>query len=170
MTKAAFSDDAILQVTRQVLARFDGQLGALLPILHAIQHVIGYIPPVAVPVLAENLQRSRAEIQGVISFYPHFRQTPAGRHMLEICRAEACQAVGGEALAEQARQALGCEFHSTRSDGAITLAPVYCLGLCAQSPALMLDGQPHARMDEDKLHALLAERGVLTQTTSGAAT
>jgi len=73
MTKAAFSDDAILQVTRQVLARFDGQLGALLPILHAIQHVIGYIPPVAVPVLAENLQRSRAEIQGVISFYPHFR-------------------------------------------------------------------------------------------------
>jgi len=107
MKKAALSDDAMLQVTRQVLARFDGQLGTLLPILHAIQQVIGHIPALAVPVIAEALQRSRAEIQGVISFYPHFRQTPAGRHVLEICRAEACQAMGGEALAERARQQLG---------------------------------------------------------------
>jgi len=161
MNKTVFSDDAMLQVTRQVLTRFEGQQGTLLPILHAIQQVLGYIPAISVPVLAQALQRSRAEIQGVISFYPHFRQTPAGRHVLGICRAEACQAMGGEALAESARQQLGCDFHSTRSDGGVTLEPVYCLGLCAQSPALMLDGQPHARMNPEKLDALLVECGVL---------
>lgn len=159
--KAPLSDDAIQQVTQQALARFDGQKGTLLPILHAIQHAIGYIPAASVPLIAEALQRSRAEIQGVISFYPHFRQTPAGKHVLEICRAEACQSMGGEHLAEQARQKLGCDFHATRSDGAVSLEPVYCLGLCAQSPAIMLDGQPHARMTPEKLDALLAREGVL---------
>jgi len=159
--KVVLSEDAISQITRQVLARFENQRGALLPILHAIQHVIGHIPASSVPILADSLQRSRAEIQGVISFYPHFRQTPAGRHVLEICRAEACQSMGGEALAQIARESLGCDFHTTRSDGAVTLEPVYCLGLCAQSPALMLDGQPHARMNPEKLTTLLSERGVL---------
>lgn len=158
--KAPLSEDAILQVTRQVLERHEGRLGTLLPILHDVQHAVGYIPAVSVPVIAQALQRSRAEVQGVISFYPHFRETPAGRHVLEICRAEACQSMGAEELAEQASRKLGCDFHSTRSDGAISLEPVYCLGLCAQSPAIMLDGKPHARMTPERLDALLAEQGV----------
>jgi len=158
--KAPLSEDAILQVTRQVLERHEGQQGALLPILHGIQHAVGYIPEASVPVIAQALQRSRAEVQGVISFYPHFRQTPAGRHVLEICRAEACQAMGAERLAEHASRTLECDFHATRSDGAVSLEPVYCLGLCAQSPAIMLNGRPHARMTPERLEALLAEQGV----------
>src|SRR5690606_25333005 len=149
------SHETVQQVTRQAVQQYEGQLGNLLPILHAIQHVLGCIPASAVPLLAQALQRSRAEIQGVISFYPHFRETPAGAIVLEVCRAESCQAMGGNALAEHARQRLGCDFHGTTANGAVTLEPVYCLGLCAQSPAVMLNGQPHARMTPEKLDRLL---------------
>ena len=158
--KAPLSEDAILQVTRQVLERHAGRPGTLLPILHDIQHAVGYIPAESVPVVAQALQLSRAEVQGVISFYPHFRQTPAGRHVLEICRAEACQAMGAERLADHASRKLGCEFHATCTDGSVSLEPVYCLGLCAQSPAIMLNGKPHARMTPERLDTLLAEQGV----------
>lgn len=149
------SDVAVQQLARQVLRRHEGQQGSLLPILHAIQHALGYIPASIVPILEEALQLSRAEIHGVISFYPHFRQTPAAPVILEICRAEACQSVGGDALAEYAQRKLGCDFHSTAKNGAVTLEPVYCLGLCAQSPAIMINGQPHARVTAAKLDQLL---------------
>ncbi|HEY9279346.1 MAG TPA: formate dehydrogenase subunit gamma [Eoetvoesiella sp.] len=153
-------EETIQEVTRQALQHYKGQAGNLLPILHAIQHALGYIPASAVPALATDLQLSRAEIHGVISFYAHFREKPAGRVVLEVCRAESCQAMGGELLAEHARQTLGCEFHSTASNGQVTLEPVYCLGLCAQSPAIMIDGQPYARMTPAKLDQLLSAKGI----------
>ena len=131
------------------------QPGPLLPVLHAVQHELGCIPAEAVQTIAEALNLSRAEVHGVITFYPHFRSAPAGRHVIEICRAESCQAMGGEQLAEHARHALGCDFHASTPDGEFTLEPVYCLGLCAQSPAIMIDGQ--ARVTRDKLDRLLAQ-------------
>lgn len=159
-TTSGPSPDAVRQVTQQALQHYAGQAGNLLPILHAVQHALGCVPESAIPVLADALQLSRAEIHGIISFYPHFRTEPAGRVVLEVCRAESCQAMGGDQLAEHARQRLGCEFHATSADGQATLEPVYCLGLCAQSPAVMLDGQPHARMTSAKLDRLLSAKGV----------
>lgn len=148
-------DALVAQLAKQVLQRHEGQQGNLLPILHDVQHALGCIPAGIVPVLGEALQLSRAEIHGVISFYPHFRTSPAAPVVLEVCRAEACQSMGGNALAEHAQHTLGCDFHSTSKNGAVTLEPVYCLGLCAQSPAVMLNGQPHARMTPAKLDQLL---------------
>ncbi|MBB5215199.1 formate dehydrogenase subunit gamma [Parapusillimonas granuli] len=153
------SAPAVETVTRQAIARHAGMQGNLLPILHAIQHALGCIPAGAVPVLAQALQLSRAEIHGVIRFYPHFRQRPAGPVRLEICRAESCQAMGANALADHARRHLACDFHETSPDGKVTLEPVYCLGLCAQSPAVMVNGQPHARVTPQKLDRLLQAQG-----------
>jgi len=154
------SKETVAEVARQALAHYQDQPGNLLPVLHAIQHALGCIPASAVPVLAEALQLSRAEIHGVISFYPHFRQTPAAPVLLELCRAESCQARGGEHLAEHARQRLGCDFHEQSANRAVTLEPVYCLGLCAQSPAVMINGRPHARVTPQKLDQLLNAEGV----------
>lgn len=137
-----------------ILARHQGREGALLPILHDVQEALGCIPPELVPEIAAALQLSRAEVQGVITFYPFFRSVPAGRHHIEVCQAEACQAMGAAALAEHVQQSLGCAFHATRADGAVTVAPVYCLGLCAQSPAIMIDGQPHARVTPERFDRL----------------
>lgn len=159
-SEATPPDQAVRQVALQALQRYQGQAGNLLPVLHAVQEVLGYIPSSAVPVLAEAMQLSRAEIHGVISFYAHLRDKPPGKVVLEICRAEACQAMGAEGLAEHARRHLGCEFHATTADGRVTLEPVYCLGLCAQSPSVMIDGRPHARMTPDKLDQLLRDKGV----------
>ncbi|ANY17099.1 formate dehydrogenase subunit gamma [Bordetella pseudohinzii] len=147
-----------IATARQLAARHAGQPGALLPLLHAVQEALGHIPAETVAVIAEALSLSRAEVHGVLTFYPHFRGEPGGRHTLQICRAEACQAMGGEAIAAHARSRLGCDFHGTSADGAFSLEPAYCLGLCAQSPALMLDGQPHARMTAARLDRLL-EKG-----------
>lgn len=123
--------------------------GALLPILHGIQDALGFIPPEAVPLIARDLNLSRAEIHGVISYYAHFRQTPPGRHVVRVCCAEACQAVGGQALAEHAR---------TRLAGSeLSFEPVYCLGLCACGPALQIDETTlHAQVTPEKFDALLA--------------
>ena len=148
------------QVVDAAVARYAGEPGNLLPILHAVQDAIGYIPPAAVPRLAEALQRSRAEIHGVIHFYSHLRDQPAGDTVIEICRAEACQAMGAERLADHARQRLACDFHHTTADGRVTLEPVYCLGLCAQSPAIAINGRPYVRVNPDRLDLLLAEHGV----------
>lgn len=142
-------------IAAQVAEHWKGQQGALLPVLHDIQHELGCIPADAVPTIAQALNLSRAEVHGVISFYPHFRTEPAGRHVLEICRAEACQAMGADQLIKHAHDTLGCDFHHTTSDGTLTLEPVYCLGLCAQSPAVMLDGKPYARVTPDKLNRLI---------------
>lgn len=156
LSDAQSSASVPVAVAARVSTRLQHQPGALLPILHEIQHELGYIPPEAVPTIAAALNLSRAEVHGVITFYPHFRSEPAGRHTLEVCRAESCQAMGGEALAVHARRRLGCDFHATSADDEFSLEPVYCLGLCAQSPAVMIDGRPHARVTPDRLDRLLA--------------
>jgi formate dehydrogenase subunit gamma len=130
--------------------------GALLPILHAVQDVLGFVPPAAVPVIANRLNLSRAEVHGVLTFYHHFRTTPPGRHVLRLCRAEACQAMGGVALERTLRERLGIGYHETTADGAVTLEPVYCLGNCATAPSLQLDGELHGRVTADRLANLLA--------------
>lgn len=130
--------------------------GALLPLLHEVQHALGYVPPDAVPVIAEALNLSRAEVHGVVSFYHDFRDHPSGRHVMKICLAESCQAVGCDALMTLAQQRLGVELHGTTQDGAITLEPVYCLGNCALSPALMVDHDVHGRVTPEKFDALVA--------------
>ncbi len=131
--------------------------GALLPILHALQKEFGYIDREVEPLIAEILNISRAEVHGVVTFYHDFRQKPAGRHVLRLCRAESCQAHGSDALAARAEARLGIAFGDTAADASVTLEPVYCLGLCSVSPAAMLDGRVVARLDEKMLDALLAE-------------
>ncbi|WP_420798321.1 formate dehydrogenase subunit gamma [Meridianimarinicoccus roseus] len=133
--------------------------GPLLPILHALQEAYGHVPEAARPLIAEALNISRAELHGVISFYHDFREVPAGRHVVKICRAEACQAVGGTSLADAALDRLGVGWHGTTANGAVTIEPVYCLGLCACGPAAMVDGQVVGRLDAARLDALLTEAG-----------
>lgn len=147
----------VLNTVRAVLARRAGELGALLPILHEVQDALGYVPSQAVPEIASALNLSRAEVHGVVTYYHHFRDHAPGRHVLQVCRAEACQAMGGDALLAHAQLRLGCGVHATSADGEFTLEPVFCLGLCASAPALMLDDQPHARVTPKELDALLAE-------------
>ncbi len=149
------ASDAVKQAALNAVNRYAGQKGNLLPVLHDIQHTLGYIPDEAVPVLSEALQLSRAEIHGVITFYPHFHSKPMAPTVLEMCRAESCQAMGANRLIDHARQKLGCDFHETSQNGQVSLEPVYCLGLCAQSPAVMVNGQPHARVTPAKLDKLL---------------
>ena len=143
-----------------VLADHPPAPGALLPLLHALQERLGHVPAEAVPVIAEHLNLSRAEVHGVVSYYHFFRQQPPGRTVLQVCRAEACQSRGADSLLAHAEKRLGCASHGTRADGAVTLEPVYCLGLCASSPALMLNDRLHARMSAAKLDALLAKEGL----------
>src|SRR4051812_27020347 len=113
-----------IDLLADIIAKHKALPGALLPILHAVQDAVGYIPPDAVPLIAEGLNLSRAEVHGVVTYYRHFRQKPAGRHVVQLCRAEACQAVGAEKLAAYAVAALGCGFHETTEDGTFTLEPV----------------------------------------------
>jgi formate dehydrogenase subunit gamma len=133
--------------------------GALLPILHALQEEFGHVPEAATPVIVEALNISKAELHGVISFYHDFRDHPAGRHVLKICRAEACQAVGANVLAEATLKKLGLDWHGTTANGALTIEPVYCLGLCACGPAAMLDDKVVGRVTQERMSALLAEAG-----------
>lgn len=133
--------------------------GPLLLVLHAVQRRLGFVPAEAVPYIAERLNLSRAEVHGVLSFYHHFRSAAPGRHVIQICRAESCQAMGAEHLAHWAQERLGVRFHETTPDGAFSLEPVYCLGNCACSPAVMIDEQLFGRVSPEQLEALLAERG-----------
>jgi formate dehydrogenase subunit gamma len=144
-----------LPVIQRILARDKDTPGALLPILHAVQHEIGYIPDASVPEIAHALNLSLAEVRGVISFYHDFRTAPPARHTLRLCRAESCQSRGAEALAAQLREQLALDDHGTSADGSISLRPVYCLGACACSPALELDGQVHARLTPERLRDLV---------------
>ena len=150
------SEDIAARV-EEILRAHDGLEGPLLPVLHAVQGVFGFIPRDALPVIAQHLNLSRAEVHGVISFYHDFREEPAGRHVLKLCRAEACQAMGADRVAAHAREALGIGWHQTTSDGAVTLEPVFCLGLCACAPAALVDGRVLGRVDEARLNALIAE-------------
>lgn len=129
--------------------------GPLLPVLHALQAEFGWIPDAAVPLVAERLNLSRAEVHGVLTFYHDFRRTPPAPRNLKICRAEACQAMGGEHLAAHARGRLQTDFHGTSADGQVNLDPVYCLGNCAAAPAVMLDGRLIGRVTPARLDALL---------------
>ena len=131
--------------------------GALLPILHAVQDALGYIPEAAVPVIAHGLNQSRAEVHGMLSFYHYFRTRPSGRHIVYLCRAEACQSMGARELEGQVKQRLGIDFHETTTDGAFTLEPVYCLGNCACAPSVMVDKTLHGRVDAERFEALLVE-------------
>lgn len=142
---------------RRIVGDLKGRPGPLIEVLHAIQAELGYVPPAAVPLVAAELNLSRAEVHGVVSFYHFFRSTPPGAHTVSVCRAESCQAVGGEALAEHARRRLGVEFHQTTPDGRFSLEPIYCLGNCACSPAIMIDGQLHGRVSPERFDALLAD-------------
>lgn len=131
--------------------------GPLLPILHAIQAEFGHVPEAAMPRIAERLNISKAEVHGVVSFYHDFRTEPAGRHVVKLCRAEACQARGVDALIAHAEARLGVTMGETTRNGAVTLEPVYCLGLCASGPAALVDGQVVARIDTARLDELLDE-------------
>jgi NADH:ubiquinone oxidoreductase subunit E len=148
---------------RQVLAAKKHLPGALLPILHDIQDALGYVPVHAVAEIAQELNLSRAEVHGVVSFYHHFRSEPAGKTVLQICRAEACQSMGSQQLWEHACGRLGTDagrdHGATTADGAFTLQPVYCLGLCSSSPAMALNDRLHARVDANKFDRLLAAVG-----------
>lgn len=141
------------QVDSIIAAQLD-RPGALLPILHGIQDALGYIPPDAVAQIAAALNLSRAEVHGVITFYHHFRTTPPGRHTIQICCAEACQSMGAERLVEHAEKKL-----AGRKKGDCELQPVYCLGLCATSPAVMIDEKLHARVTPEKFDVLLKNLG-----------
>ncbi len=138
-----------------VIAPFVGMAGPLLPVLHAVQAAFGHVADTTVPVIAERLNLSRADVHGVLTFYHDFRRKPAGRTVLKLCRAEACQSMGADALAAHAEARLATPMHSTRSDGAVTLEPVYCLGLCSAAPSAMLDGRIVARLTPQRLDALL---------------
>jgi formate dehydrogenase subunit gamma len=131
--------------------------GATLVILRALQEAFGYVPEPAIPMVASALNLSRAEVHGVFTFYHDFRKQPAGRHVLKLCRAEACQAAGGDAIAARAEAKLGIAIGSTTADDRVTLEPIYCLGLCSTAPSAMLDGRIVGRLDEKRIDALIAE-------------
>lgn len=141
----------------RILAAHAGRPGAALPILHDIQAEYGFVPREALPMVAEALNLSRAELHGVASFYHDFREKPAGRHVLKLCRAEACQAAGGVAVAELVLAALGVGWGETTADGAVTVEAVYCLGLCACAPSAMLDGRVVGRLSGARVEALVGE-------------
>lgn len=134
-----------------------GREGPLLPILHDVQTAFGCVPELAVPMIAEALNVSRAEVHGVVTFYHDFRSEPPGRHVLKLCQAEACQARGSDALAAQAEKRLGVTLGNTTPNGNVTLEPIYCLGLCSTAPSAMLDGRVVGRLNAEKLDALLTE-------------
>lgn len=141
----------------EIIAEHAKQEGATLVILHALQEAFGYVPQAAIPMVAQALNLSRAEVHGVFTFYHDFRHKPAGRHVLKLCRAEACQAAGGDALAARAESKLGVSLGNTTADDRVTLEPIYCLGLCSTAPSAMLDGRLVGRLDEKRLDALVAE-------------
>jgi formate dehydrogenase subunit gamma len=131
--------------------------GALLPILHAVQEALTYVPKDAVPLIARELNLSVAEVHGVVTFYHYFLQERPGRHVVHLCRAEACQALGSVALEAHAKATLGVDFHGTTRDGAITLEPVYCLGNCALGPSMMIDQQLHGRVTAERFDSLVTQ-------------
>lgn len=142
---------------KEIVAAHSMLDGAALPILHALQDAFGYVPEEAVPMVADALNWSRADVFGVVSFYHDFRRERPGRHVLKLCRAEACQSMGGAALAEHVHTRLGTDWGETSSDGAVTVEPAFCLGLCACAPAALLDGKPVGRLDPAKLETLFSD-------------
>jgi formate dehydrogenase subunit gamma len=140
----------------EIISQHSGKDGPLLPVLQALQEAFGSVPEAAVVMVAEALNLSRAEVHGVVTFYHDFRREPAGRRILKLCRAEACQAAGGDALAERAEARLGAAMGTTAADGSVTLEPIYCLGLCATAPSAMIDERVVGRLDQARLDTVLA--------------
>jgi formate dehydrogenase subunit gamma len=132
--------------------------GALLPVLHGIQDQLGYVPTEAVPLIAKELNVTRAEVHGVITFYHHFRSHPPGRHVIQVCQAESCQAMGSVRLTDSIKSQLGIDFHETTREKSFSLEPVYCLGNCALSPALMIDGDLFGRVTPERFQSLVEEK------------
>ena len=151
VVKAEQSDEI-----RNIIQALKEKPGALLPILHGIQDHLGFVPREAIPIIAKELNLTRADVHGVVSFYHDFRSEPTGRHVLKICQAESCQAVGSVALTAFAKEQLGVDFHETTRDKTFTLEPVYCLGSCACSPNLMLDGEVHGRVSLERFCEIVA--------------
>jgi formate dehydrogenase subunit gamma len=143
--------------TVEIVAEHVALEGPLMPILHALQHAFGHVPEEAIPVISRELNLSRAEVHGVVTFYHDFRPELPGKHILKLCRAEACQSMGCERLVERAESRLGIECGNTSADGRVTLEAVYCLGLCATAPSAMIDGRVIGRLDSSRLDELLRE-------------
>jgi formate dehydrogenase subunit gamma len=152
MQAAAFS---MAETVEAVVQEHAGQIGALMPVLHSIQERMGYIPAEAIPLIAMTLNLSRAEVHGVMHFYHDFRSEPAGDHVIQLCRAEACQAMGGRALEAHVKARLGIEYGQTTANGRFTLDPVYCLGNCACTPSVRIDDAVHARVTPERFDQLL---------------
>ena len=140
----------------RLVAMYADRRGALLPLLHDLQAALGYVPDEAVPGIADGLNLSRAEVHGVVTFYHDFRRAPPARHVVKLCRAEACQARGGAAIEEEAARRLGVAMGEARPDGEVALEPVYCLGLCATGPNALVDGRPVSRLDSARLETIAA--------------
>lgn len=154
-TRTDALDPSAREQIDRALTDHQTQPGPLLLVLHAVQHSLGYVPPASIPIIANALNLSRAEVHGVVTFYHYFRQTPPGRHVVQICQAEACKSMQGERLTEHAKRRLGVDFHGVTSDGQFSLEPVYCLGNCACSPAVMVDGELHGRLTPERFDALI---------------
>lgn len=152
----AVYEDWSTERAAQVIAEHRHLEGAAMPILHALQETFGFVPDPAVPMIADSLNLSRAEVYGVLTFYHDFRRSPPGRTVVKLCAAEACQAVGGAALAAYAEEKLGVEMGETSPDGRVTLEPIYCLGLCACAPSALVDGQLLGRLDRDAIDEIAA--------------
>jgi formate dehydrogenase subunit gamma len=159
VTPLDLDEQARETIGRVVRAHVDTP-GGLLPVLHGIQDALGYIPPAGVPLIADGLNLSRAEVHGVVSFYHHFRGEPAGRVVVQLCRAEACQAMNAGALEAHVTRRLGIQCGETSRDGRITLESVYCLGNCACAPSMMVDGELHGRVTPEDVDELAARWGV----------
>ena len=142
---------------QEITTAFKDKPGALLPILHAIQDALGYVPAESVPAISKALNLSRAEVHGVISFYHYFRDTPPGKHTIHLCRAESCQAMGSKQLETHVKARLGIDFHETTADGKFSLEPVYCLGNCACSPAMQVDEEIFGRVSVNRFDAVVKE-------------
>ena len=141
----------------EIIAEHAGQEGATLVILHALQEAFGYVPETAIPMVAKALNLSRAEVHGVFTFYHDLRHKPAGRHVLKLCRAEACQSMDGEAFARRVLDRFGLDWGGTTPDGRVTIEATYCLGLCASAPSAMLDGEPMARLSDGSIDEIARE-------------
>jgi formate dehydrogenase subunit gamma len=139
----------------RALERHRTRPGALLPLLHDVQHELGFIPAESVDAIARGLNLSRAEVHGVITYYTHFRQHAPAAHAVQLCQAEACQSMGAEALAAHAQSRLGCAMNSATADGRFSLEPVYCLGLCASSPSMMIGERVYARVTPQRFDQLI---------------
>ncbi len=151
MTEQQWDRDAV----RAIIVGSKAKPGALLPILHGIQDALGYVPPDSVPMIAEELNLSRAEVHGVVSFYHYFRQTPPGKRTIHVCRAESCQSMGSDTLESHVKASLGIDYHETTRDQSFSLEPVYCLGNCACSPSIMIDKEVHGRVTPGRFDEII---------------